>query len=105
MPTSHRPDFKAFREESKEQLKRGTEYKDHFLWPYVNQEDLSQTKLMPLLLNARGRHSPPNSPQPTTTLYTGLVTEVMTPIFLNECTMVVHGVTTAAEYGKLVAWD
>ncbi|KAH6959595.1 hypothetical protein BKA56DRAFT_600607 [Ilyonectria sp. MPI-CAGE-AT-0026] len=106
MPASHRPDFEAFRKESKEQRERSTRYEDHFMWPYVNQEDLSQTKLMPMLLNARGRHTPPDfAAADNAWMHLGLVTKAIVPIFLNEHTMVLHGATTADEYGKLVAWD
>ncbi|KAH7230037.1 hypothetical protein BKA59DRAFT_488931 [Fusarium tricinctum] len=48
-----RPDFEAFRKEPKEEREKGTKFKDHFMWPYVNQEDLSQSKLMLLSSQAR----------------------------------------------------
>jgi hypothetical protein len=66
MPTSHRPEFDAFRKESGVlrakglvELKKTTKFKSRFMWPYINQEDLSQPKLMLLLVNARGRCTPP----------------------------------------------
>ncbi|KAF4979917.1 hypothetical protein FZEAL_3972 [Fusarium zealandicum] len=106
MPASHRPDFEAFRKESKEQRERGTRYKDHFMWPYINQEDLSQPKLLPLLLNSRGRHPPPAfAAADNSAMHLGTVTRALVPIFLNEHTMVLHGTTTADKYGELVAWD
>ncbi|KAF4969542.1 hypothetical protein FSARC_3225 [Fusarium sarcochroum] len=105
MPTSHRPDFEAFRKESKEERERGFKYKDHFMWPYINQEDLSQPKLMLLLLNARGRHPPPAfAAADNDAMHLGMVTKALIAIFFNEHTMVLHGATTAEEYGKPVDW-
>ncbi|RMJ15126.1 hypothetical protein BHE90_002696 [Fusarium euwallaceae] len=106
MPASHRPDFEAFRKESKEQRERGTRYKDHFMWPYINQEDLSQPKVMPLLLNSRGRHPPPAfAAADNDAVHLGLVSRALVPIFLNQYVLILHGATTAEEYGKLISWD
>ncbi|KAH7191202.1 hypothetical protein DER44DRAFT_794629 [Fusarium oxysporum] len=106
MPASHRPDFEAFRRESKEERERGSKYKDHYMWPYINQEDLSQPKLMLLLLNARGRHPPPAfAAADNDAMHLGKVTKALVPIFLNLHTMVLHGATTAEGYGKLLDWD
>ncbi|OAQ99017.1 hypothetical protein LLEC1_01157 [Akanthomyces lecanii] len=92
MPASHRPDFEAFRKESKEQRERGTAYKDHFMWPYINQEDLSQPKLLPLMLNSRGRHPPPAfAAADNESLHLGFVSRALA--------------TTAEGYGKLLEWD
>lgn len=43
MPTVHRPDFEAFRKESEADRDRGTKYRDSFLCPFINQEDLLKT--------------------------------------------------------------
>ncbi|EXL65227.1 hypothetical protein FOPG_18539 [Fusarium oxysporum f. sp. conglutinans race 2 54008] len=106
MPASHRPDFEAFRRESKEERERGSKYKDHYMWPYINQEDLSHPKLMLLLLNARGRRPPPAfAAADNDAMHLGKVTKALVPIFLNLHTMVLHGATTAEGYGKLLDWD
>ncbi|KAM3504436.1 hypothetical protein MY10362_003556 [Beauveria mimosiformis] len=106
MPASHRPDFEALRKESKEQRERATRYRDHFLWPYINQEDLSQPKMLPLLLNSRGRHPPPAfAAADNESVHLGHVSKALVPVFLNQHTMVLHGATTADGYGKLIAWD
>ncbi|KAH7230238.1 hypothetical protein BKA59DRAFT_478182 [Fusarium tricinctum] len=106
IPASHRPDFEAFRKEPKEEREKGTKFKDHFMWPYVNQEDLSQSKLMLLLINARGRRPPPAfAAADNDAMHLGKVTKALTPVFLNENTMILHGATRAEEYGKLLDWD
>ncbi|ATY61278.1 hypothetical protein A9K55_005689 [Cordyceps militaris] len=106
MPASHRPDFEALRKESKEQREGGTRYKDYFMWPHINQEDLSQSKAMPLLLNSRGRHPPPTfAATDNESVHLGFVSKALVPIFLNQHVMVLNGATSAGGYGKLIAWD
>ncbi|KAM0487345.1 hypothetical protein ACHAP7_001857 [Fusarium lateritium] len=106
MPTSHRPDFEAFRSESQQEREKGTKFKGHFMWPYINQEDLSQSKLMLLLINARGRRPPPAfAAADNDAMHLGMVTKALIAAFLNEHTMVLHGATRAEEYGKLLDWD
>ncbi|KAM5354070.1 hypothetical protein ACJ41O_000720 [Fusarium nematophilum] len=106
MPTPHRPDFDAFRREGPEQRSIGTSHRDAFMWPYVNQEDLSQTKSLLLLLNARGRNLPSSfAAADCEAMHLGIVTKAITPIFLNQYTLILHGVTSADEYGKLLSWD
>ncbi|KAK1147326.1 hypothetical protein N8T08_001403 [Aspergillus melleus] len=56
MPEVHRPDFAAFREMTDESRDSGLRHKSCFVWPYINQEDLRSEKVLPLLLNSRGRH-------------------------------------------------
>jgi hypothetical protein len=106
MPASHRPDFEAFVRENPQQRERGTAYRSQFIWPYINQEDLGQTKLWPMLLNTRGRNPPCNfAAADSDAMHLGLVTKALDPIFLNQYTMILHGAETAENYGKLLAWD
>ncbi|SPJ78235.1 uncharacterized protein FTOL_06624 [Fusarium torulosum] len=106
MPVFHRPDFEAFRRESQEEREKGTKFKDHFMWPHINQEDLSQSKLMLLLINARGRRPPPAfAAADIDAMHLGMVTKALIPIFLNKHTMILHGATRSEEYGKLLDWD
>jgi hypothetical protein len=44
MPLTHRPDFDAFRRESEPQRNAGTKFKQDYLWPYINQEDLTKPR-------------------------------------------------------------
>lgn len=106
MPASHRPDFEAVRKETKEQRNKGTRYRDHFMWPYINQEDLTQPKGMPLLLNSRGRHPPPAfAAADNASVRIGISCRALLPIFLDNYVMVLNGTTTPEEYGKLFSWE
>ncbi|KAH7142916.1 hypothetical protein B0J13DRAFT_51700 [Dactylonectria estremocensis] len=106
MPTPHRPDFEAFVKESPQQREAATRHADSFMWPDINQEDLSQTKPLLLLLNARG-HNPPCAfaGADNLSMHLGHVTKAVVPIFLNGHTMVLNGADSAEEYGQLLAWD
>ncbi|CAG1973305.1 unnamed protein product [Fusarium graminearum] len=106
MSASHRPDFEAFRRESNQQRESGSKFKDQFMWPCINQEDLLQPRMMLLLLNARGRNPPPVfAAVDNNAMHLGLVTKALVPAFLNEHTMILHGAATANDYGKLLDWD
>lgn len=107
MPAMHRPDFDAFRKESEVDRDRGTKYRESFMWPYINQEDLLSTKALPLLLNARGRQPPSHfAAADIHAMHLGLITKAIVPIFLNEYVMILNGVTgNTRDYGKLVGWD
>ena len=108
MAAVHRPDFDAFKKESPQQrvADGGTRYRDSFLWPYINQEDLSGAKTLPLLLNARARHPPSAfAGVDGEAMHVGHVCGAIVPIFLNEWTMMLNGITKDEDYGRLVAWD
>ncbi|KAI0137708.1 hypothetical protein F4776DRAFT_671042 [Hypoxylon sp. NC0597] len=53
MATKHRPDVVHIRCRPFASVERS-----HFMWPYINLEDLEKTEPLLLLLNARGRNSP-----------------------------------------------
>ncbi|KAL6853213.1 hypothetical protein J3F83DRAFT_756200 [Trichoderma novae-zelandiae] len=107
IPPNHRPDYEAFRKAKSQQLQHAPkQVKDSFMWPYINQEDLSQTQPLLLLLNARGRQVPSSfAAADIEAMHLGIVTEAIERIFLNGYTMILHGVTVAKDYGKLLAWD
>ncbi|RAQ79547.1 hypothetical protein COH21_007913 [Aspergillus flavus] len=107
MPVIHRPDFDAFRRESASDLVRDTKYRVHFMWPYVNQEDLLNTKALPLLLNSRGRHPPSHfAAADMDAMHLGLVSKAIVPIFLNCHVLILNGMTeNTRHYGQLVAWE
>lgn len=105
MSTSHRPDFDAFRKETLAQRDAGTRYKDAFMWPYINQDDLSKPRTLLLLLNARGRHHPTDfAAADGEAIHLGLVSKAIVPVFLNEYTMLLNG-KKGDEYGKLLSWN
>lgn len=106
MAKMHRPDFDAFREEATQSKHLPTSHGDRFMWPYINQEDLSTPKALLLLLNARGRHHPSQfAAADGEAMHLGKVTMSLVPVFLNQHVMLLNGVLDAKEYGKLLAWE
>ncbi|OAA59576.1 hypothetical protein SPI_05774 [Niveomyces insectorum RCEF 264] len=107
MAASHRPDFHAFRKGYRNgRYADAARYREHFMWPYINQEDLVKPRALLLLLNARGR-SPPSAfaAADGEAMHVGKVTSAIMPVFLNEYVMLMNGVVAPADYGKLVSWD
>ncbi|KDN64659.1 hypothetical protein CSUB01_04297 [Colletotrichum sublineola] len=106
MPAAHRPDFEAFRKQSGQLTDTAGKYKDHYVWPFINQEDLLKPKNLLLLLNARGRHHPCEfAAADNEAMHLGLVTKKIVPVFLNGHAMVMNGAYDAESYGKLLAWE
>lgn len=76
------------------------------MWPCINQEDLSQPKLMLLLINTRGRRLPPAfAAADCDAMHLGKVTGTAMPIHLNNYTMILNGATNSEEYGRHLDWD
>ncbi|PNP44481.1 hypothetical protein TGAMA5MH_03786 [Trichoderma gamsii] len=106
MTPNHRPDYEAFRRAGSELQIIAKSEKDSFMWPYINQEDLSKTQPLLLLLDARGREIPSSfAAADYEAMHLGIVSEAIERSFLNEYTMILHRVTVAEEYGKLISWD
>ncbi|KAK3689894.1 hypothetical protein B0T22DRAFT_499480 [Podospora appendiculata] len=106
MPTTHRPDFAAFRQNATRMNSLAVQLRGSFIWPYINQEDLANPKTLPLLLNARGRNHPTVfAAADGEAMHLGKVSMAIVPIFLNEHVMMLNGVTRDADYGKLINWD
>ncbi|KAK3989624.1 hypothetical protein QBC44DRAFT_327308 [Cladorrhinum sp. PSN332] len=110
MPVTHRPDFEAFRKETPEQRSSpgGTKFRQDYLWPYINQDDMCKPRTLPLLLNARGRNLPSDfAGLDADTTRFPFVTHAVVPPFLNCYTMILNGFTeqTMDKYGTLVSWD
>ncbi|KAF6785570.1 hypothetical protein CMUS01_16556 [Colletotrichum musicola] len=106
MPESHRPDFKAFRVESKKQREAGTRFRSHFFWPHVNQEDLCKPKILPMLLNARARRPPwAFAAADREAMQFGCVTKALVPGFLNLYTMVLNNPGSRDGYAELLTWE
>ena len=55
MAAPHRPDFEAIELESEDQRVEGTAYRDSYLWPYFNEEDLCNPNSLLLLMSTRAR--------------------------------------------------
>ena len=106
MATTHRPDFEAFRLESPQAREAGTRFREAYLWPYINQEDLLKPKILLLFLKSRSRNQPDAfAAADMEATHLGRVANAIMPPFLNHYTMYFHGRNTAASYGELVAWD
>lgn len=106
MAAVHRPDFHAFRAEAIEERKTHTRFRDHYMWPYINQEDLCRPKLILLLLNSRGRNLPGEfAAGDIDAMHLGRQLETLRPYFLREYIMIMDGSLGENEYGKLVARD
>ncbi|KAI1372116.1 hypothetical protein F4677DRAFT_463575 [Hypoxylon crocopeplum] len=103
MAAAHCPDFNAFRKGVKQ---RPTKDRDGFIWPHINQEDLSQPKALLLLLNARGRHPPAEfSGTDDAVMHLGRLTGNVMPAYLDGYVMIINGATNQEEYGKLLSWN
>ena len=107
MVASHRPDFEAFRRTNRaNQPLSGGQYREHYMWPHINQEDLLKPRTLLLLLNARGRNPPSDfAGADYDAMRLGLVSRNLLPVFLNLYTIILHGAYDVAEYGKLISWD
>ncbi|MBE3111410.1 MAG: hypothetical protein IMZ46_13055, partial [Acidobacteria bacterium] len=105
MARIHRPDFHAFRKESADQRRAGTKYRESYMWPYINQEDLAKPRPLLHLLNSRARNPPPNFARADLeAMNLGIVSLANYPIILSSYTMMLNGVTDASKYGKLIKW-
>lgn len=106
MAAVHRPDFHAFRTEAIEKRKTDTQFRDHYIWPYINQEDLCKPKPMLLLLNSRGHNLPGEfAAGDIDAMHLGRKLEALKPVFLREYVMILDGVLGQDEYGRLVPRD
>ncbi|KAB8299139.1 hypothetical protein EYC80_001247 [Monilinia laxa] len=105
LSATHRPEFKALIEEGSQARSEGTRFRDAYIWPYLNVEDLVRGKAFLLLINSRGRHPPhvfAHSDYKAT--YIGNVSGAVMPAFLDFHTMLLEG-ETAETYGRLVSWE
>jgi hypothetical protein len=98
MPSQHRPDIQAWRQQSKE--------KNSYMWPFINLEDLVKSKNILILLHARSRY------QPHDFVHTDLeqaslgeTSGANSPAFLDGYTMLFHDRKNPDTYGELVSWE
>jgi hypothetical protein len=100
IPQRHRPDFRALEREKPEQLQTGTKFRDAYMWPHINLDDLAQSRPLLLLLNFRGRNLPHSFARVDfEAIHVGHVSGAIRPAFLNGYTMLLHSQTTAETYG------
>ncbi|KAF8981883.1 hypothetical protein BGZ46_002175 [Entomortierella lignicola] len=103
MSASHRPDLEAF---LREKSKAPTAFREAYLWPNINQEDLLKPKLFLIFLNARARNFPSVFSEADHASFRFANTSgKVTAAFLNEYTMMFIGRNTPETYGQLYSWD
>jgi hypothetical protein len=106
MALTHRPEYQAFQSESEQKRRTSTRYRNEYLWPQINLEDLLKPKNLLLFLHSRGHHKPdvfarqdqkPHELAALTKAY-----EAYEPA--GAFTVRLTGQTSAATYGKLVSY-
>ena len=106
MATTHRPDFHALKTESEQQRRTRTQFRDAYLFPYINLEDLSKVKNLLLLLHSRGYTKPHVFAFfDFETQQIGLTSGAIVPSYLGSYTMLLTGETSPETYGRLLSWD
>ena len=104
MSKTHRPDFQALQRESEQQRRTATRFRDAYLFPYINLEDLSKAKNLLLLLHSRG-HNKPDVFAYFDLMMQRIAVDVraVTISFLGGYSMQLTGETSADTYGRLVS--
>lgn len=106
MPTTHRPDFEAFTHESDQQRTAGSKFKESYMWPYINQEDLLKPRALLLFLSSRARNPPDAFAMADyEAAHFGYTTKALVAPFLNEHTIMFTARRTPETYGELLSWD
>ena len=106
IPPTHRPDLWAIRKETQAQVWAGTRFRDYWLLPSINLEDLTKTKNLLLFLRSRARNPPGvfvNADANSVRL--GLVNQALVPPKLFGYTMLMSGQDTQEAYGRMISWD
>ncbi|PWY93426.1 hypothetical protein BO94DRAFT_563841 [Aspergillus sclerotioniger CBS 115572] len=102
MAALHRPDIEAFRREPP----GNPEYREAYMWPHVNLEDLLNPKLLLIFLNARGRHPPHAFIQADwASVDFGRATTNIIRALMENHVMIFTGRTTPDTYGEFVQCD
>jgi hypothetical protein len=106
MPANDRPDFDAIQRERDHLRRSNSRYRDAYLFPYINQEDLCKPKNLLLMFHSRGRNLPEVFAfHDLESHRVGCTSGVIVPGFINEYTMVLTGRKTRATYGQILSWD
>lgn len=83
----------------------GTKFREAYMWPDINIEDLVKGKTLLHLLNARGRNTPQMFAHADfDAMRVGHVSGACMPPFLNLYSMLLDG-EKVETYGRLVSWD
>lgn len=102
MAKVHQPGFQAFVREAPLQQVTARKYREHYIWPYVNEEDLGGPRFLLSLVNARARHPPPKfAGADSGATHMGILVDVIKPAALDDYVMILNGVTGSTDYGRL----
>jgi hypothetical protein len=103
MATMHRPGFHALRTEPAEQRHACTGFRDAYMFPFINLEDLLKAKNLLLLLNSLVHNKPDVfAYADLKTLQFALTSGAIQPKKLHDCVMLLTGQVTPETYGRLI---
>ena len=106
MPESHRPDMQAVCRESVEQRRAGTKFRNDFLFPYINLEDLLKAKNLLLFFQSRGHHLPDVfAHHDLMAVLLGRRSTAIQPLYIDGYTIFFCGALVPEAYGHLAAWQ
>lgn len=102
----HRPDFVAFKKEGNVAQDAQSKFRDAYLWPYINTEDLVRGKTLLAFINSRGRHPPDlfiHADHRST--HFGRLSGAIRYDLSEHLTMMFIGRHTPETYGQILCWD
>ena len=107
MAATHRPDFHALTRETIDVRRRNaSRFRNEYLFPFINLEDLLKANNLLLFLNSRGHNKPDVFAFfDTQTHPLGGTSLAIQPPYVSGYTMLLSGQTSPESYGKLLAWD
>ncbi|KAL9611775.1 MAG: hypothetical protein Q9167_003586 [Letrouitia subvulpina] len=106
IPATHRPDFWALSKENPAQIRSQTRYRDYWLLPSLNVEDLSKPRNLLLFLLSRARNPPGVFViSDANSVHIGHVSQAIMPAYLSGYTMLLAGQHTQETYGRMISWD
>src|SRR5271170_290898 len=102
MSLTHRPDFQAQHRETEEQRRTATKFRDAYLCPYINLEDLCKAKNLLLMLQSRGHNRPHVFSYRDSIMQIAINVRAINVVHVNGYSMDLSG-ETAETYGRLLS--
>jgi len=102
MSVTHRPDFQAQHRETEEQRRTATKFRDAYLCPYINLEDLCKAKNLLLMLQSRGHNRPHVFSYRDSIMQIAINVRAINVVHVNGYSMDLSG-ETAETYGRLLS--